>query len=108
MIRAFHAHVYFDEETRALADHLRREVGRIFAVKLGRVHARPVGPHPKGMFQIAFAPDLFSALVPWLMLHRSGLDILVHPETGQDLEDHSSHAAWLGNRLPLNLDALPQ
>ena len=102
----FHAHVYFDASTRAKAVHLREEVGRLFAVGLGRVHSDPVGPHPKGMFQIAFPPSVFPALVPWLMLNRNELDVLVHPETGNDLADHTQHAAWLGNRLMLNLEAL--
>lgn len=105
-IVGFHAHVYFDPETQATATELRKEVGGQFAVQLGRVHSKPIGPHSKGMFQIAFAPTLFSSLVPWLMLHRNGLDVLIHPETGDELADHSTYAAWLGARLPLDLGVL--
>ena len=46
-----------------------------------------------------------SAVVPWLLLNRRGLTILVHPETGDDYEDHAQHALWLGAILPLRLDA---
>lgn len=102
----FHAHVYFDPETEAAATELRNEVGRQFAVQLGRVHSQPIGPHSKGMFQIAFTANDFAALVPWLMLNRRGLDVLIHPETGNELADHSSNAAWLGTPLPLDLQAL--
>jgi len=56
------------------------------------------------MFQIAFAPGMFGAFVPWLMLNRDGLAVLVHPETGDDLTDHTTHAAWLGAILPLRLE----
>lgn len=106
MIGDFHAHVYFDPETYVTAAELRKEVNRRFAVQLGRVHTQPIGPHSKGMFQIAFKPTDFAVLVPWLMLNRSGLDVLIHPKTGDDLADHSSNAAWLGVRLPLDLEAL--
>jgi DOPA 4,5-dioxygenase len=56
------------------------------------------------MFQIAFPAALFGAFVPWLMLNRGGLAVLVHPETGDDLTDHTKHAAWLGAPLPPRLD----
>jgi aromatic ring-cleaving dioxygenase len=57
------------------------------------------------MFQIAFPAEIFGAFVPWLMLNRDGLAVLVHPETGDDLTDHSTHAVWLGAPLPLRLGA---
>jgi DOPA 4,5-dioxygenase len=40
------------------------------------------------------------------MLHREGLDILVHPETGDDLADHTKHPLWLGQKLELNVEVL--
>jgi aromatic ring-cleaving dioxygenase len=55
---------------------------------------------------VAFAPALLPALLPWLMLNRRGLAVLVHPETGHERADHSAHAAWLGEVLPLRLDVL--
>jgi DOPA 4,5-dioxygenase len=44
--------------------------------------------------------------MPWLMLNRGALTILVHPETGDAWADHARHAAWLGGILPLDLDRL--
>jgi len=29
--------------------------------------------------------------------------VFVHPETGDDLTDHTRHAIWLGAMLPLEL-----
>jgi DOPA 4,5-dioxygenase len=55
------------------------------------------------MFQIAFPREMFAAFVPWLMLNRDGLTILLHPETGDDLTDHTAHAVWFGEVLPLRL-----
>ena len=74
--------------------------------RLGRWHDQPVGPHPEAMYQIAFAADRLTAILPWLMLNRSGLTILVHPDTGDAYADHARHALWLGAMLPLRLDVL--
>ena len=105
-ISGFHAHVYFDSETRETAARVRAAIASAFDVRLGRWHDRPVGPHPKGMYQVAFARERFADLVPWLMLHREGLDVLVHPETGDDVADHRDHALWLGEKLTLDIAAL--
>ena len=104
-ISGFHAHVYFDPAQRDDAIQLRTAVGRRFRVRLGSVHYVPVGPHPKGMFRIVIANDQFGIVVPWLMINRRGLDVLLHPETGDDLADHTRLAIWMGQPLPLVLDA---
>jgi aromatic ring-cleaving dioxygenase len=64
-----------------------------------------VGPHPQSMYQIAFHSRLLTSFLPWLMLNRDGLTVLLHPETGNDYRDHTAHAAWLGAMLPLRLEA---
>jgi aromatic ring-cleaving dioxygenase len=104
-IAHFHAHVYYDPATtRSRAERLRERVAAAFPeAKLGRWHDELVGPHPQSMFQIAFPAEIFGAFVPWLMLNRDGLPVLVHPATGDDLTDHTTHAAWLGAPLPLRL-----
>jgi aromatic ring-cleaving dioxygenase len=58
------------------------------------------------MYQVAFEAEEFSTLVPWLMLNREGLDVLVHPLSGDSVADHTRFAAWLGAPLPLRLDVL--
>ena len=58
------------------------------------------------MYQVIFSAGEFAKLVPWLMLNRDGLDVLVHPETGDDVADHTAHAVWLGEKLDLNIDVL--
>jgi DOPA 4,5-dioxygenase len=105
LIKGYHAHVYYDERSKPAATAL-REALEGFDVQLGRWHDAPIGPHPCGSYQIAFAPDLFAALVPWLALNRGGLTVFVHPETGDALADHSAHVIWLGDSRVLNLDAL--
>ena len=105
-IEGYHAHIYYDPESRAVAERLREAIGGAFEVQLGRWHDRPVGPHPQAMYQVAFPVAEFARLVPWLMLNRDGLAVLVHPVTGDDYEDHAHHALWLGQVLPLDLESL--
>jgi aromatic ring-cleaving dioxygenase len=58
------------------------------------------------MYQVAFAVEEFPSFVPWLMLNRGELNVLVHPSTGDGVADHTRHALWLGTPLPLRLGAL--
>jgi DOPA 4,5-dioxygenase len=105
-ITDYHVHVYYDPaQNRDRAAHLRDRVTAAFPqAKLGRWHDDLVGPHPQSMYQIAFPTEMLAAFVPWLMLNRDGLTVLLHPETGDDFTDHSAHAAWFGAVLPLRLD----
>lgn len=107
-ILSWHAHVYYDPAaTRGTADALRQRIGERFCVQLGRWHDLPVGPHTAAMYQVAFATEVFAGFVPWLMLHRSGLSVLVHPNTLAPRDDHLLHALWLGPPLALKGEVLP-
>jgi DOPA 4,5-dioxygenase len=105
-ITGFHAHIYFNTTSREAAARVREGLGASFEVQLGRWHDKPIGPHPKAMYQVAFLPEQFGKVVPWLMLNREGLDILVHPSTGDDVGDHTDRALWLGEKLELNIESL--
>jgi DOPA 4,5-dioxygenase len=108
-IASYHAHVYFDPGTaREAALALREAIGARFLVRLGKVWEHPVGPHPKAMYQVAFAPDLFARIVPWLMLNHSDLSILIHPSTTRPRQDHLVDALWIGERLTLSDEGLPE
>jgi DOPA 4,5-dioxygenase len=106
-IQSWHAHIYYDPATtRTVAADLRAAIEARFPVTMGRWHDAAVGPHPSAMYQIAFAPEVFADLVPFLALNRHSLTILVHPETGHERADHRDHALWMGEVLPLNLSML--
>lgn len=105
-IRFYHAHVYYDESSRPTAASLREEIEKRFEVVMGRWREEPVGPHPQPMYQVKFDPPEFARIVPFLMLNRAGLTILVHPDTADAYTDHAVNALWLGEKLTLNVEIL--
>jgi len=107
VITGYHAHLYYAPPTRPIAERLRGAIGEEFPqARIGSWHDEPVGPHPVSMYQVAFAVEDFPRLVPWLMLNREGLDVLVHPLTDDSVADHTRFALWLGAALPLRVDVL--
>jgi DOPA 4,5-dioxygenase len=105
-IRGYHAHVYFSRATLAQAKALCQAAAQQFELVLGRVHEKAVGPHPDWSCQLAFKPELFGQLVPWLAMHRSGLVVFVHPLSDNELLDHVERALWMGQVRPLDLSVL--
>jgi aromatic ring-cleaving dioxygenase len=105
-IASYHAHIYFDAKTKADALQIRDWIAARFRVQLGRVHDRPIGPHTSSMYQVAFEIGEFDRLVPWLMLNRLDLSVLVHPNTGRERDDHLRNALWLGTPLRIAQEAL--
>ena len=107
-ITSWHAHIYFDAASRdaawAFRDVLTMQFGS--RMELGRFHERPVGPHPRWSYQIAFAPAQFAEVVPWLALNHGDLDVFVHPNTGDPLRDHRDCAIWIGRSWQLDLKAV--
>lgn len=103
-ITSYHAHIYYDEETCGTAAAIRDALDGRFrgAIRLGRWHDKLVGPHTRSMYQVAFDRTIFPEIVPWLALNRDGLAILVHPESGDALADHTEHALWMGEILEIN------
>lgn len=102
----YHAHVYFNPETRPVAERLRDTIVARFEVEPGGFSDAPIGPHPISQFNIIFRAAEFQNVVPWLMLNRNGLDVLVHPLTESSYDDHSKNALWLGTPVAIRLDRL--
>ncbi|TBW58167.1 dioxygenase [Marinobacter halodurans] len=108
-IKGWHAHVYFNEQTLGEAEALCDLAAKRFpGLKQGRIHQRPVGPHPDWSCQLAFRAALFGDVISWLTLNRGGLTVFIHPITGQELIDHRDRAIWMGEIRPLDLSALPE
>jgi aromatic ring-cleaving dioxygenase len=72
---------------------------------------RPIGPHPVAMFEVnLFTPAQFGAFIPWLVINRGPLSVLIHPNTvdpvtgegSEEERNHTQRATWMGERLPLD------
>jgi aromatic ring-cleaving dioxygenase len=105
-IHGYHAHVYYDMETRPRAERLRETIGATLGVEVRELSDEPRGPHPVPQFRFTFAAAQFENVVPWLMLNREGLDVLVHPLTDNSYDDHSRYAVWLGAPVTLKLNPM--
>lgn len=103
-IHGYHAHIYYDADSKSAAADLRAAIEEKFDMVMGRWHDRPVGPHPCWSYQVAFSPEVFPQIVPWLALNHGELVVFIHPETGETLEDHRDRAIWLGQTQKLNLN----
>jgi len=104
----YHAHIYYDPTTRAVAERVCGALGERFPVEIEEFRDAPRGPHPISNALVIFKPEAFEQVVPYLMLNRERLDVLVHPLTTDAVEDHSSYAMWLGNPVELKLHTLPR
>jgi aromatic ring-cleaving dioxygenase len=105
-INGYHAHVYYDTNTRKIAEGLRDIIISRFSVEPGAFSDEPRGPPPVSQFNIIFQTEEFSKIVPWLMLNHEGLDVLIHPLTDSSYDDHSKNALWIGTPVPMRLDIL--
>lgn len=104
--KGYHAHIYYDAASKAKATALRAKLIETFKVEAGAFSDPPIGPHPISQFNIMFEAPEFQNVVPWLMLNRDGLDVLVHPLTDSSYNDHTAFAMWLGNPVALKVETL--
>jgi aromatic ring-cleaving dioxygenase len=105
-ISGYHAHVYYNADTRKIAAGLRDTIISRFTVEPGAFSDEPRGPHPISQFNVIFRTEEFQNIVPWLMLNHEGLDVLIHPLTDSSYDDHSKNALWIGTPVPMRLDVL--
>ncbi|KAL1409670.1 hypothetical protein Q8F55_003666 [Vanrija albida] len=68
---------------------------------------KPLGPHPIPMFEVNVrTPHELGALFSWFVANRGPCSVLIHPNTGDDPVDHTTHATWIGDKVPLDVDML--
>lgn len=102
-IQDFHAHIYFDPDEVDRARALAAEASRLFGLRVGHFHLRPVGPHPRGSVQMTVPTDRFGEVATWLAVNRAGLTIFAHASTGDDRRDHGHNVVWFGDSEPLEM-----
>lgn len=107
----YHAHVYYSPAERPAAQRLReRFLGAgpndpLAAIKfVGELRDRKVGPHPIPQFEIHFEERLLPLVEAELV--RSGLRVLIHPLTLDDVGDHTHLGRWIGEPVDLDLSVL--
>ena len=107
----YHAHVYYSAAQRPIAADLRqRFLGAgpgdpLSAIKfVGELRDHKVGPHTVPQFEIHF--DARALPVVEAELVRSGLRILIHPLTLDDVGDHTHLGRWIGEPVALDLSVL--
>jgi aromatic ring-cleaving dioxygenase len=101
----YHAHVYYRDGERPAAEALReRLAGQAGVVFAGPLRDGKVGPHPISQFEIHFPEKALPAVRP--VLEASGLTVLVHPLTHDDLADHTTLADWIGTPIELDVRVL--
>jgi DOPA 4,5-dioxygenase len=105
-LHGYHIHIYFDDSTRAKAEKVRDQLAAKFPVQLGK-NVGIIGPHLVPQMNIMFRTELLSEIVPWLMFNHEGLDVLIHPLSDDEYDDHTINALWLGRPVPLKLEILP-
>jgi DOPA 4,5-dioxygenase len=105
IIQDWHVHVYYDETSKTVAQSLRGDIETEFAgLAIGRMHDKPVGPHPEGSFQVLVPNDRMAEVASWFALNRQGLTVLLHPNTQDDLKDHRDYPIWYGTAPKLNYE----
>jgi aromatic ring-cleaving dioxygenase len=105
-ITAYHAHVYYDAEERESAQKLCEQARDRFGIAMGRMHDKPVGPHPRGSCQLTVPAERFAEVIPWLVENRGPFTIFAHALGGNEVKDHTDHVIWLGQSEKLDLSVL--
>jgi len=62
-VSEFHAHIYFSQETLDEARALCETARDRFDIEMGRMHERPVGPHPCWSCQLRIPPEKFGEVM---------------------------------------------
>lgn len=107
----FDAHIYFPSDKTSFIESLRKKLIFKFEsseVFVGDVIPEPIGPHTMPMLEVNFSNKRFAEMVPWLSIERGSLNVLVHPQTGDDYFDHTQGAIWLGRPVDLKLELFPR
>lgn len=107
----YHAHIYYSPDERPVALSLRdklraaRSDDPLSALRfVGELRDQKAGPHITSQFEIHFDERLLPVVEAELT--RSGLRILIHPLTLDDLGDHTYLGRWIGEPVELDLTVL--
>lgn len=107
----YHAHIYYSGDERSVAASLRDKLRSVHpddplsALRfVGELRDHKAGPHITSQFEIHFDERLLPVVEA--ELRRSGLRVLIHPLTLDDLGDHTYLGRWIGQPVELDLTVL--
>lgn len=107
----YHAHIYYAVEERDAAANLRDTLRAappgdpLSELRfIGELRDHKAGPHITSQFEIHFDERLLPVVEAELV--RSGLRVLIHPLTLDDLGDHTHLGRWIGEPVELDLSVL--
>ncbi|KAI8481903.1 hypothetical protein Bbelb_403480 [Branchiostoma belcheri] len=76
--------------------------GRLCAFDVDYTNTGPTDPFVSANWAIFVPLEWYAKTVPWVMQNRGDQDILVHPNSGAEVSDHTRWALWMGEKWPLN------
>lgn len=102
-MKNYHAHVYFHLPDLDLAVLLFQKLQSQKGIcRPWKIYERSVGPHPLPMIELHFSEATQTEVLDWLRVNIGSWSALIHEDTGNDYQDHTSGALWLGEPLPLD------
>lgn len=104
----FHAHIYFTKNDIELATQVRNQLIHLIPelTYVGELILKPIGPHPKPMFEIHIPGDKIDFIAQVIDKKRAGLPVLIHPVQDDELAAHTVFARWFGDKQKLDLSIL--
>ena len=104
----YHGHFYFTAETALSAEIIRQKMALELPqlLNLFPLLPRAVGPHPMPMFEFHFRGSDLELIKSWLVKNRSQHSVFIHPLSGDEINDHTRYAEFIGEALPLNISIL--
>eukprot|EP00349_Pseudokeronopsis_sp_Brazil_P001096 CAMPEP_0202965412 /NCGR_PEP_ID=MMETSP1396-20130829/9393_1 /ASSEMBLY_ACC=CAM_ASM_000872 /TAXON_ID= /ORGANISM="Pseudokeronopsis sp., Strain Brazil" /LENGTH=93 /DNA_ID=CAMNT_0049688115 /DNA_START=236 /DNA_END=520 /DNA_ORIENTATION=- len=70
------------------------------------VDEEAAGPFPTSNWAVYVLPEHVHEMTWWMHQRRGDLSLLIHPNTGCEIEDHSIWALWGGAPWPLDLSVM--
>ena len=101
-IKNYHFHLYYNDSNIGYAKKLGELIAENFSARIGHFHTANVGPHPMWSCQILVDSNNFYQVYSYLVLNREDVSVFIHPDTNEDLIDHTKYISWLGKPISLN------
>ncbi len=103
----FEAFVYVAPDQKDVGLGVKNSIAKLgFNLVIGAQADKAQDLHPTGYFRLDFDLDEFGIIVPWLMINRQKLSVLIVPKTKNRRADFKKHALWLGTPLPFDVSYL--